>query len=130
MVRGGTWLVGMAIWSGCGGDATPTLSGDIAPLFQRNCTTSGCHGGPEAQTGLDLSDGVAWAQLVGVASSEAPSVDRVVPGNADDSYLIHKLEGTAEAVGGSGDIMPPGFGLAQSDIDLVRAWIEAGALDD
>jgi mono/diheme cytochrome c family protein len=63
--------------------------------------------------------------LVGVPSVQQPGLLRVDPGNPNDSYLIHKLEGTA-AVGGQ---MPlGGTPLASADIAVVRQWIADGAL--
>lgn len=47
-------------------------------------------------------------------------------GDPDASYLIHRLEGTAPGFG----VMPPGGALPQSSIDMIRAWILAGAVDD
>ncbi|MFQ5982916.1 MAG: hypothetical protein ACE5KS_06035, partial [Woeseiaceae bacterium] len=53
-------------------------------------------------------------------------IQRVNPGNPNNSYLIQKLEGTA-ATGGQ---MPPGGALPQSDINVIRQWITDGAIDD
>lgn len=99
----------------------------VDTILQRSCATYGCHAGPELNTGLDLSSGQAYANLVNVASAEVPSMDRVEPGDASNSYLIAKLAGTQEAVGGSGDRMPSPFGLSQSELDLITAWVNAGA---
>ena len=47
------------------------------------------------------------------------------PGNPDNSYLVHKIEGRA-AVGAR---MPLGGApLPQASIDLIRQWIQDGAL--
>lgn len=86
---------------------------------------SGCHTGGSPAAGQNLSAGVAYAQIVGVASSEVPSLQRINPGNAAQSYMIQKLEGTA---GITGQRMP--FGgpyLPQATIDRIRAWVDAGA---
>ena len=105
----------------------PTLSGDVQPLFSRNCATYGCHGGPELQTGLDLNEGAAHGSLVGVASAQRPEMLRVAPGEPDASYLLVKMRGEAD----EGDLMPPGFApLAETDLSVVEEWIAAGALDD
>jgi hypothetical protein len=53
-----------------------------------------------------------------------PTVLRVAPGDADASYLVQKLEGTA-AVGGQMPVGSPP--LDQATIDIVRAWIDSGA---
>ena len=50
---------------------------------------------------------------------EAAGLDRVKPGDAANSYLIAKLAGTQEAVGGAGDRMPSPFGLSQDELDLI-----------
>ena len=64
--------------------------------------------------------------LVGVASVGAPSIDRVVPGDPDSSFLIHKLEGTQSA----GDRMPLGGPYLDADtIAIIRQWITDGALE-
>ncbi len=62
--------------------------------------------------------------LVNAASIEVPSLERVLPGNADQSYLIQKLEGQ-RAVGGQMPLgQPP---LPQATIDIIRQWITDGA---
>ena len=99
-----------------------------ANVFAVSCAFSGCHSGPAGPglpTGLDLSSADAsFAVLVNVASVEVPTVQRVAPGDADASYLVQKLEGTA-AVGGQ---MPAGSPpLDQATIDVIRAWIDSGA---
>jgi hypothetical protein len=65
-----------------------------------------------------------FAALVGVTSLEVPALKRVTAGDPNNSYVIHKLEGTQSV----GVRMPQGGPfLSQSDINLVRAWIQAGA---
>jgi hypothetical protein len=105
----------------------PTFAADVQPIFAQSCASGGCHGGPEALTGLDLSPSVAYDQLVGAPSFQVPTLNLVTAGDPDQSYLMNKLLGSAEDVGGAGDIMPPGFGLGPADIEVVRAWIAAGA---
>ena len=77
-------------------------------------------------SGMDLSDVAAsFASLVDVGSLEVPALFRVDPGDPDNSYLIHKLEGT-QAVG----VRMPAGGplLPQETIDVIREWIEQGAV--
>ena len=72
-----------------------------------------------------MSAGSSYALLVNVASGEVPALMRVAPGNADDSYIIRKLEGAAGIVGAR---MPLGGPfLDQNTIDRIRAWIDSGA---
>ncbi len=75
-----------------------------------------------------MSPGESWSNLVNVQSSGVPSTVRVVPGDPDNSYLIMKLEGTPGVVGLQ---MPQGRDpLSGSQIQAIRDWIEAGALDN
>lgn len=106
----------------------PTFA-DMQHIFDRSCNTYGCHAGAEAETGLDLSAGVSYAMLIDAPSAQLASMARVTPGASEDSYLVHKLDGTHVEAGGSGDAMPPDlpFGLDPGEIDRVRAWIDAGA---
>ncbi|MCZ6855690.1 MAG: CHRD domain-containing protein [Gammaproteobacteria bacterium] len=93
-------------------------------IFTPNCAVSGCHSGPGAPLGLDLSEGLAYGNLVGVASGQNPNINRVEPGDADNSYLVQKLEGNA------GTQMPLNRPpLPSAQIQMVRDWINAGALE-
>jgi methionine-rich copper-binding protein CopC len=86
---------------------------------------SGCHQGANAPQGLRLDAGNSYALLVSVASAEVPGLMRVNPGNPDTSYLVQKIQGTA-AVGVRMPANGPPY-LSQTQIDLVRGWIAAGA---
>jgi len=97
-------------------------------VFAPSCASAGCHDGPMGPglpSGQDLSTlASSFASLVSVTSVQEPTLLRVNPGNANDSYLIQKLEGTAT----SGSRMPLGGNpLSQTSIDAIRAWINAGA---
>ncbi|HYJ40322.1 MAG TPA: hypothetical protein VEW08_05995 [Steroidobacteraceae bacterium] len=86
---------------------------------------SGCHQGANAPQGLRLDAGNSYALLVNVASAEVPGLMRVNPGNPDTSYLVQKIQGNA-AVGARMPANGPPY-LSQTQIDLVRGWIAAGA---
>jgi len=107
---------------------TVTLAQLQATIFTPICAA--CHTGvgttlPGAQ---NLTAGNTWASLVNVASLEMPTLKRVLPGDAANSYVIQKLEGAA---GISGARMPLGGPyLDQATIDKVKAWIADGALDN
>jgi hypothetical protein len=105
----------------------PVFSEIQNAVFTPTCAVSGCHVGASAPQGLRLDATNSYALLVGVASNEDPGVLRVAPGDPGNSYLIHKLEGTASA----GARMPlNGTPLVQSDINTIRQWITDGAIDD
>ena len=100
------------------------LQGDIFGPF-----CSGCHTGPSGSAlpgGMDLSSTAdSYASLVGVSSIQQPTLDRVEPGNPDDSYLVRKLEGGPDI---TGTRMPQGGPfLNQAAMDRIRQWITDGA---
>ncbi len=104
--------------------AGPTLASIQANIFTPSCASSGCHGGVAAQRGLRLDAGFSAASLINVSSPVNRSLVRVVPGQPDASFLIHKLQGTQTL----GDRMPQGGPfLSQTQIDDVRLWILNGA---
>lgn len=107
-----------------GGDAS-VFQQDIVPILQAQC---GCHLGGAPSAGLDLSATAAYDQLVGAPSSSA--LPMVTPGSADDSYLVHKMQGTQSGIaGGGGNPMPPGgSGIPAADLQVVIDWINDGAL--
>lgn len=104
----------------------PNFSEIQASVFTPTCATAGCHAGANPDASLNLEAANSYTMLVGVASSQNAGVQRVNPTDPNNSYLIQKLEGTAA----SGGIMPPSGALAQADIDTIRQWISAGAIDD
>ena len=69
----------------------------------------------------------AAGALIGVASTEVPTLMRVAPGDPDASYLLQKLERAMPAVGVR---MPPDQPLAPNKIEAIRQWIAAGAQDN
>lgn len=83
--------------------------------------------GEEMPGGLLLHPSAAYKSIVNVQSRESKLM-RVSPGSPQNSYLIHKLEGTHLDAGGAGVQMP--FGLEPLVLDLrvkIRRWIEQGA---
>jgi|SRR5688572_3553336 len=114
----------------------PTFSSIQAEIF--NTTDSSgrlacinCHnpGGRAFTAGLDLTSPGSYARLVGVASVERPSLQRVTAGDPENSYLIHKLEGRPGIIGTR---MPRGTGpfLTDGQMRIIRRWIELGANND
>jgi hypothetical protein len=93
-----------------------------ANVFTPICSV--CHSGATAPQGLRLDAANSYALLVGIASSEVPSLQRVQVGNPDGSYLLQKIVGNASV----GDRMPDGGPyLPQATIDVIRQWIADGA---
>ena len=94
-------------------------------IFNESCIEH--HGDHATEGDLDLTDGMSYADLVNVPSFQMPALDRVEPGDAENSYLIHKLEGRTSIVG---DPMPPDDRLTTEQIDVIKQWINDGAEDD
>jgi uncharacterized protein (TIGR03118 family) len=103
-----------------------TLTTIQANVFGPIC--SGCHSGvgttlPGSQN--LTTKAASFAALVGVASTEVPTIERVKANDATNSYLIQKLEGAPGIVGSQ---MPKGgTPLDQATIDQIKSWINAGA---
>jgi hypothetical protein len=117
-------LAAAPAWS----DPSVEFKRDIVPLLKVRCAV--CHLTGDEAFGMALHPGAAYKSLVNVPSAESPLL-RVKPGKPDESYLVHKLEGTQSAVGGKGLQMPIDSGpLSRQEIEMIRAWIAAGARDD
>jgi hypothetical protein len=113
-----------------GSGSPPPLSADLdsiqANIFTPICSV--CHVGGSAPEGLRLDAADSFNLLVGVPSTEMPSLLRVNPGDPDNSYIIQKLEGH-QAVGQQ---MPFGCPTTQpcltaGTIAFIRQWITNGA---
>jgi hypothetical protein len=114
---------------------TPTFSAIQRDIFNapdsagRPACTS-CHNAQFARGNgnLNLSGTAAYAQLVGVRSTGKASATRVIPGDPDASYLIHKVEGTPGIVGQRMPLNGPY--LTSGQIAVIRRWIALGAQND
>jgi hypothetical protein len=116
---------GAPISSGNGG--TEPLTADWQSI-QDNVFTpicSPCHSGSGAPRGLMLDAAHSYAELVGVPSSEVPSLDRVKPGDPNSSYIIIKLTNGPGIVGSQMPLSEPP--LPQATIDVIKQWITNGA---
>ncbi len=109
-------------------DIQPSLASIQNSIFTPTCSVAGCHSGPPGPNlpaGMDLSSANAsFSSLVNIASFQETTILRVATGDADNSYLIQKLEGTSA----QGSRMPQGGPfLDQATIDVIRLWIDIGA---
>lgn len=113
-----------------GGGPTPSVSfsGDVQPIFTNSCALSGCHAAGSGAGGMVLSAGDAFGNIVGVPSSQQPSLNRIQPGDADASYLVRKIRGDA---GISGGRMPLNrTPLTDSQIQTIVDWVNQGAANN
>ena len=107
--------------------AAPTLTQLKSSAFS---VCGGCHtgGGTSLPASMDLTPSHIYASIVSVASVEQPALQRVKPGDPNNSYVVQKLEGAATITFAR---MPLGGPyLDQATIDQVRAWITAGAANN
>jgi hypothetical protein len=111
--------------------AVLSFAKDIQPIFSRSCALAGCHSGPvdEAAEGMTLDPGVSYENIVGAEAIEVRQgvVHRIEPGQPDRSYLVAKLRGTYEQLGGEGSPMPLEGSLPAADLDKIVKWVESGA---
>ncbi|MDZ7722467.1 MAG: c-type cytochrome domain-containing protein [candidate division KSB1 bacterium] len=98
-----------------------TFSQIQASVFNPNCVS--CHSGTTPSGGLDLSNDVAYNNLVNEPVNTSEYV-RVLPFDSDSSYLYLTL------VGDNAPLMPPSGPLSDAKIDSVAAWIDRGAPND
>lgn len=110
------------------GSVQPTLTSLNETVFLPLCS---CHRLDPPSGGLDMRTAMLPDSLVDVPSQCAGvTMDRVEPGDPDNSFLAVKL--AAHTEGGAvmcGDPMPQvGSGITQAQLDAVRQWISDGAL--
>ncbi len=111
-----------------GGDPQESFAALQAEFYTPSCALSGCHSAGSASAGLVLASGQSFANVVNVPSSQQPSLNRVTPFDAENSYEIRKLRGDA---GITGNRMPPlGEALTDEEIGRFVNWINDGALDN
>ncbi|MGE5225040.1 MAG: cytochrome b/b6 domain-containing protein [Omnitrophica WOR_2 bacterium] len=86
-----------------------TWEGGIGAIFEQKC--SGCHGASTQMNGLNLSS--YQSALTGGQSGPG-----IVPGNSDGSEIM-KIQSAGNHPGQ----------LTQQEIDLIKTWIQAGAIE-
>lgn len=87
---------------------------EILPIFQGNCAYAGCHGQGSAKDFVKLDD---YASIIRSG---------IKPGKPDGSKIYEAIIET-----NPDDVMPPPPAkLTAAQIDLIRRWIEQGALNN
>lgn len=89
---------------------------DIQPVFNANCAVTFCHvtGG---ESPMSLTDGVSFANTFNI----------VIPGNSAGSYLIRRLIASEPSFPRMPLNRAP---LSTTSLDLIKTWIDNGALDN
>ena len=90
----------------------------VVDVMNANCVM--CHNAAAPGANLAL-DGDLCDALVDV---EGRAGVLVVAGDAANSYLVAKMEGTSDI---EGTVMPPGGRMSDENLDIVRDWIDDGA---
>jgi hypothetical protein len=90
------------------------------------CT--GCHTstGHNPSGGMNLNHDVAYDNLVNVPSRGKPGAIRVIPGDPENSYIVHKVEGLPDIAGRRMPFSGAPF-LTDGQILILKRWIEIGA---
>lgn len=116
----------VACGASCIDPIAPTLDELQARVFV-GCAFQGCHGADAPAADLVLSDAdTSFDNLIDRSAVQNPDWALVRPGDADESYLLAKLdcEGMTEGLQ-----MPLGAPpVCDAKFDALVAWIEAGAL--
>lgn len=109
---------------------TVSFSTDIQPLLSTACT--GCHspGGAAMLAGIpmDLRAATAYEDIVNQPSVQDATWTLVAPRNAQASLLFQKISSDDPPVGDRMPRFAPPLSAAQ--IELIRDWIDQGALDN
>jgi hypothetical protein len=117
-------------------DLEPTFSSIQRNIFQTTdlagraaCTN--CHttqGGRVPPVGMDLGSPTAHSQLVNVPAVGKAGAIRVIPGDPENSYLIHKLDGRPGIAGLRMPRTAPY--LTDGQILVIKRWIQLGAANN
>jgi hypothetical protein len=102
-------------------NAQQAVPDNVLDMFDNRCAFAGCHAGPNAPQGLDLTEEFIVPSLVNQASTGKSGMLRVKGGDPANSYLIMKVKG---APGIDGDPMPKsGERLTAAEIAILETWI-------
>jgi hypothetical protein len=104
-----------------------TFAADVLPILRTSCQS--CHSGRSPSGGLNMSDSLAFANLINQGSGQLRGMDLVEPGDSTRSYLALKIQNTHRAAGGSGTQMPPSTSLTRENVAIITSWIDAGAVE-
>lgn len=98
---------------------------DVNKIFRNNQVCTSCHNTQlkDYYAGLDLSDN-PFDNIVGVKSTQRTNEFLIKPNYPEESYLYRKL--TGENIDGT--VMPPSGKLNHIQLDIIKSWIENGAI--
>ncbi|MGZ0016036.1 c-type cytochrome [Yeosuana sp. AK3] len=88
-----------------------SFQNQVQPVFNQNCAN--CHNGSQNP---DLRSGNSFTALIGG--------NFVIPSNSENSILYKSL------IGQGAPLMPPSGGISQTKINIIKQWIDEGALNN
>ena len=96
----------------------PSFARDILPIFRANCF--GCHQDAKKLGNYMMTD------FESMLSSGESGSKAIVPGKAAESHLIQEIV----PVDGKAQMPKKGKPLSEVEIDLIKRWVDAGAIND
>jgi mono/diheme cytochrome c family protein len=96
--------------------AAVSFKEQVLPILEQHCVE--CHGGEKPQGGVKVEEGLILTTYDDIlyGSFNGPVIE---PGNVEDSYLIEQVV--------TGRMPKEGDRLTPAEIEIITAWIEAGA---
>lgn len=114
----------------CAGEFASTFEAIQKVIFERHsCADAVCHGSATAG-GLDLREGVAYANLVDVPAQTVSGYRRVSAGRKESSLLWYNLAAGTFPDDWKAPLRPMPLGLpplTPDELEVIRLWIERGA---
>lgn len=102
----------------------------VGTLMKGKCATGPCHSTETHSAMLDLTPtpAVFAAEVINVASVQAPGSMLVVPGQPAASYLLCKVDPACSSRAAGTELMPQGASaLSKTEIKILSDWILAGS---
>jgi mono/diheme cytochrome c family protein len=96
--------------------AEVSFQAHVLPILEQNCVK--CHGGERPEGGLRVEEGLTLKTYESIlaGSWNGPVIE---PGNVPDSYLIEQIA--------TGRMPKDEPRLSPAEIEIITAWVEAGA---
>jgi len=105
--------------AGDGSGGVATFNEALTTVLVPSCGFDSCHGSGAGY--LRIHDRQTESEWLEMESRAIAGKELISPGNAAQSYLIHKMEGATTI---QGNIMPPSGTLDYDRIAIVRSWID------
>ncbi|MFM7023051.1 MAG: hypothetical protein ACKOXB_08735 [Flavobacteriales bacterium] len=98
----------------CGLPENISFSKDVLPILNAHCSTVGCHSGTSPEGGLNLSDSLAYKELLHPGSGYIDTL------NPSFSLLYAQMKSTSLP-------MPPSGKLDDCKLETILQWIQQKA---